>query len=191
MTKPRRTLPTLTTALAASTCLLAAACTGPAAGRPNGERAGGAGPPPVAQAGERKESPRLYRVLSNGKVGFIDNTGRLVIPPKFEGGYVAREFSDGMAMTAAETSARPGFTCCQYGFINAEGRVVVEPRYPEARDFSEGLAAVAMGDRWGYIDREGRSGRSGSPPRASPRGWPPSSKTAPGGATSTARARRC
>lgn len=69
---------------------------------------------------------------------------------------MSREFADGMAMTAAETSARPGFLCCQYGLINAEGRVVVEPRYPEARDFSEGLAAVAMGDRWGYIDKKGR-----------------------------------
>jgi hypothetical protein len=30
------------------------------------------------------------------------------------------------------------------------------PQYWEAEDFSEGLAAVQVGGRWGYIDRAGR-----------------------------------
>jgi hypothetical protein len=149
---------TLTNALAASTCLLAAACNGPVEGQAEAARGGDAGAPPVAQAVYREEVPRLYPVWLKGKIGFIDNTGRLVIPPKFGGEYLWKGgvFSDGMARTAASTLERPGY-CCRFGYINAEGRVVVEPRYWEAEDFSEGLAAVAVGDRWGYIDKEGRT----------------------------------
>ena len=37
-----------------------------------------------------------------------------------------------------------------------EVRVVVDFQYTEARDFSEGLAAVRSNDLWGYIDHTGR-----------------------------------
>ncbi len=158
MLKQRCAILLLISALAASTCLLAPACSDPAAGLTEGARASDGAAPPVTQPGSREEAPRLYPVWLKGKTGFIDKTGRLIIPPKFGGEYLwsGGVFSDGMARTAVTTSERPGFLCCKYGYINAEGRVVVEPRYLEARDFSEGLAAVAAGDRWGYIDKEGR-----------------------------------
>jgi hypothetical protein len=148
----------LAAALLASTCLLVAACSGPAAGHPDGARKDDAGAPPVAWAGKSEESPRLYPVWLRDKIGFIDNTGKLVIPPQFGGEYLWKggEFSDGMARTAVATLERPGY-CCRFGYINAEGRVVVEPQYWEAEDFSEGLAAVLMEGRWGYIDKEGRT----------------------------------
>jgi hypothetical protein len=34
--------------------------------------------------------------------------------------------------------------------------VVVTPQYQRAADFSEGLAAVEVGGKWGYIDKTGR-----------------------------------
>lgn len=113
---------------------------------------------PIQPFMQASPPPKLYPVWLKGKIGFINNIGKLVIPPKFGGEYLWKggEFSDGMARTAVRTLERPGF-CCRFGYINAEGRVIVEPQYWQAEDFSEGLAAVLMGDRWGYIDREGRT----------------------------------
>jgi hypothetical protein len=101
-------------------------------------------------------SPRLYPVWVNGKTGFIDRTGKLVIPPKFGGElWMGGQFSNRMARIHVNTAEPPRF-CCRFGYINAEGRVIVEPQYWEAKDFSEELAAVLVDDRWGYIDKEGR-----------------------------------
>ena len=49
-----------------------------------------------------------------------------------------------------------------YGYVNTKGRMVIEPRYYLAREFSEGLAAVRCWDhdrqccRWGFIDPQGK-----------------------------------
>jgi len=34
--------------------------------------------------------------------------------------------------------------------------IAIPPQYDDARDFSEGLAAVRVGGKWGYIDRSGK-----------------------------------
>jgi len=43
----------------------------------------------------------------------------------------------------------------RWGYMNREGKVVIEPRYDDASCFFEGLAAVKLGDKWGYVDRRG------------------------------------
>lgn len=43
-----------------------------------------------------------------------------------------------------------------YGFMDATGNIVIEPQYTNAREFSEGLAFVTIGDgTCGYIDKSG------------------------------------
>lgn len=43
------------------------------------------------------------------------------------------------------------------GFMDKSGKVIVNPEFFEARDFSEGLAAVKSDkNQWGYIDKTGR-----------------------------------
>ncbi len=44
------------------------------------------------------------------------------------------------------------------GYIDQRGRLKIRPRYHDAEDFSEGLAAVQRkkGGAWGYIDHRGR-----------------------------------
>lgn len=46
-----------------------------------------------------------------------------------------------------------------WGFRDAKGTVVIPAKYDMARDFSNGLAAVATGDmisaKWGFIDKQG------------------------------------
>ena len=41
------------------------------------------------------------------------------------------------------------------GFIDETGKEVVPPRYEESNGFSEGLAAVRAGDKWGYVNAQG------------------------------------
>ena len=41
------------------------------------------------------------------------------------------------------------------GFIDSEGRIVIEPRFAKAGTFWEGLAPVKIADKWGAIDTNG------------------------------------
>ncbi|NNE45226.1 MAG: WG repeat-containing protein [Rhodothermales bacterium] len=43
----------------------------------------------------------------------------------------------------------------EWGFINSNGRMVIEPDFRSAGSFSEGLAPVRSSSRFGYIDRTG------------------------------------
>jgi hypothetical protein len=38
----------------------------------------------------------------------------------------------------------------QYGYIDKTGQLVISPQYDNANDFSEGLAAVKTGDKYGF-----------------------------------------
>lgn len=42
----------------------------------------------------------------------------------------------------------------QWGYINNVGNIVIEPNYDEAREFSDGYAAVRQGTQWGYVSLE-------------------------------------
>ena len=45
----------------------------------------------------------------------------------------------------------------KYGYIDIEGKIVINPQFDDARLFKEGLALVRSGtDKWGYIDKEGK-----------------------------------
>jgi hypothetical protein len=87
---------------------------------------------------------RLLVVNQNGRFGYIDTAGRIVIPPQFDH---ASEFRGGLALVKSAN---------KWGFIDANGRPVIPPRFDAAHTFSEGLAAVQVGSKWGYIDRMGR-----------------------------------
>ena len=106
-------------------------------------------------------SENLARVRLRGKDGYIDRTGRFVIPPRFEG---AGRFSNGRARIWSDL---------RVGYIDKTGRIVVPPQYQEAFDFSEDRAAVLIcpkkgctyaeeavtpesDGRWGFIDTTGK-----------------------------------
>lgn len=42
----------------------------------------------------------------------------------------------------------------KWGFIDTEGKYIVEPEYEEAKSFSNGLAAIKKEDKWGFINEE-------------------------------------
>ncbi len=97
------------------------------------------------------------------KWGFVDESGKFVIPPRYEG---ARGFGeDGLAIVqVAETEG----SYWRQGFIDKAGNVVVPARYDMLRPISGGLAVFRRGDKWGAIDREGREA---IPPRFGWLGW--------------------
>lgn len=88
----------------------------------------------------------LSRWLFGKKYGFIDRTGKTVIPPKFDLTY---GFSEGLAAVQIDK---------QWGYIDTTGRMVISPReFRSAKPFHNGLAEVQTKD-WavGYIDRSGK-----------------------------------
>jgi len=43
-----------------------------------------------------------------------------------------------------------------YGFIDKNGKVVIEPQFDNVEDFSEGLEQVKKDGKEGYIDKIGK-----------------------------------
>jgi WG containing repeat len=110
-----------------------------------------------ANAATRPASPtRLYPVVKDGKWGYIDEAGRIVIAPHFD---AAGGFKDERALISI--GGKPGY-------IDTAGQLISTPPFDVGGDFSEGLAPVNVGQRrdsnlgfiteqgrWGYINQSG------------------------------------
>jgi hypothetical protein len=112
-------------------------------------------------------------VVQDGKYGYIDHQGKIIIRPQFlwgmdfwQGlaevyvcGHIVSLDSSGsfhphrVALAGELALYRSGG---KLGFINAGRQFKIPPTFDEALPFSEGLAAVEVGKKWGFIDREGR-----------------------------------
>src|ERR687884_1062197 len=137
-------------------CFAVAACSNRSLSEPSNSLS-----QPSNQQDHRSEYPKLFPIFQNGKAGFIDNTGKIIIKPQFDPGYIrwgnAAHFSEGLAQIAIEQEdgGSPGARE-RVGFINTTGEVVIQPQFDSAYDFSEGLAVVEINHRSGFIDRTGR-----------------------------------
>lgn len=91
------------------------------------------------------QSEPLFIIRVEGKSGFIDRTGKIIIKPIFEN---VQEFEDDRAPAQIEK---------KWGFIDRSGKFIIEPVFDEIRwSFSEGLTPVLIGSKWGYIDESGK-----------------------------------
>lgn len=43
----------------------------------------------------------------------------------------------------------------KWGFMDKEGKIMIEPQYEDARSFCNGYAAVKQNGKWGFINKEG------------------------------------
>ncbi|MDM8202714.1 WG repeat-containing protein [Fournierella massiliensis] len=59
----------------------------------------------------------------------------------------SRHFSEGLLVASLNG---------KYGYLNTEGKWIIEPKYEDAQPFSEGLAAVCLNGKYGYIDHSGK-----------------------------------
>lgn len=95
-----------------------------------------------------KTSDPYYRFLRNGKAGYINGSGKVVIAPKLRYfGAHGAEFNSGLM--------KLGVSEDQY--VDVNGQLVIDKNFASAWEFSDGLAAVLseVGGKWGYIDRTG------------------------------------
>ncbi|BCL36043.1 WG repeat-containing protein [Nostoc sp. MS1] len=84
------------------------------------------------------------RIKVNNKYGYIDQMGRVVIPPQFDD---AENFSEELAVVKIGN---------KFGYINKTGQLVIPPQFDDAEDFAEELAVIKIGDKFGYIDETGQ-----------------------------------
>lgn len=85
----------------------------------------------------------LAQVGLNGKRGFIDKSGNLVVPLEYE-------FSMGFKNGYAVVKSNQGF-----GIIDKIGKEIVKCRYEGAGIFRDGLAPVKFNGKWGFVNSTG------------------------------------
>lgn len=122
----------------------------------------------------------LARVVDEeGYIGYIDYLGKVVVPCDFDDG---NEFFEGRALvgknahwqyinTSGEvisdsiffhgTNFEEGRACVKYtsstaGYIDTNGRMVIEPMYDDCTPYFNGFSSVKKNARWGLINRSGR-----------------------------------
>jgi WG containing repeat len=119
----------------------------------------------------------LFPIQKDGKRGYIDRSGKLVVKPSLsmnlvikennivdvDGRCSANEISDTISVPPQfKKSANfhddlaPIEVNGKCGFINNKGKVAILPKFDDASFFSEELAAVKVENKYGYIDRSGQ-----------------------------------
>ena len=94
----------------------------------------------------RGYSEGLAVVSIDGKEGYVDSTGQLVIPAKYE---VAGPFSEGLAAVCEVP--------LDYAYIDTAGNAVIPPNgYTVACAFQNGIAWVCKDGKWGAINPQGQ-----------------------------------
>lgn len=87
--------------------------------------------------------------ISKGKYGYIDETGKVVIDPKFDR---AEKFS-AVGLAFAKLGK-------EHGYINDKGEFVLKPSfaYKDLGDFSDNGLAAFEGNhgKWGFFDKKGK-----------------------------------
>jgi hypothetical protein len=136
------------------------------------------------EVGER-EGIKYFQVIENGKTGFRDLNGNIVIKPIYDN---AEMFSEGFSTVSIGKqygvidekgnyvlplrdieylgSVHNGLASFRangkYGFIDIKGRQIIKPQFDWVGDFSEGLCVVRNDNgkigsgKYGYIDTTGK-----------------------------------
>lgn len=86
--------------------------------------------------------------IAKGQWSYIDKVGKIVLTLQHTRSSMdaVSGFFEGLARVGIDE---------KIGYIDAKGRIVIQPRFDWAGDFSEGLAAVGIGSSLGYIDKTG------------------------------------
>jgi hypothetical protein len=83
-------------------------------------------------------------IMNRQERGFIDKNGNYIFKLDSLVGY---PYFEGLAPVSSKKYL--------FGYIDTTGKVVIEPQFDEAKEFSEGLAAVNIDGRIGFIDTTG------------------------------------
>jgi WG containing repeat len=91
----------------------------------------------------------LAKVKVNGKYGFVDETGKFVIPAKLTDVY---NFGFDPQITPAQSGGK-------WGYIDRQGKFIIPPQFTEVFNFDRrfnSLAMVKIDNKYGFIDRRGK-----------------------------------
>ncbi|MCT8341272.1 WG repeat-containing protein [Flavobacteriaceae bacterium TK19130] len=80
-----------------------------------------------------------------GKYGLADTTGTILIEPIYD--YLTYFSDNGLAITKKGD---------KFGYINANGVIIIDFLFDDARGFRNGYAGVKLNGKWGFIDKKGR-----------------------------------
>jgi hypothetical protein len=86
----------------------------------------------------------LFPIIYEGKYGFIDSSGNVIIEPQF---LAVGGFTEGLAFARIKGT---------YGYIDFTGEFVIPPQFDYATPFSEGIAIVYSDGKPFYIDLKGQ-----------------------------------
>ena len=93
----------------------------------------------------------LLMVIKDGKNGFIDKTGKLVIPCE----YNALPFSEGLAVVHKYNPDRDENNSDDWGFIDTTGNVVIPIIYDWVGSFHNGRSVYKDNGKYGLMDNKG------------------------------------
>jgi hypothetical protein len=101
--------------------------------------------------------------------GFIDKTGKWTIQPTFHdvdhfsenfaiiyfstGSGVSRQYSSHHRCKYTDLASNPGglVEATRKSYIDKAGRTAINRQFDEARRFKDGIAAVQINGKWGYL----------------------------------------
>lgn len=89
--------------------------------------------------------PALFPIREGRQFGFIDRSGRVVIPPKFD---KVEEFHDNRAAVYIGSAG---------GYIDPTGNLVIPAIYTTVADFEQGRALVSKDGKYRIIDTQGKT----------------------------------
>ena len=87
---------------------------------------------------------KLYPIISNGKYGYMNTQGKLIIPAIYN---EAGPFQDGLAVVSKEEL---------FGIIDKKNQLVVDFKYDEVSEFVTNRAIVRQGEKYGVINQSGK-----------------------------------
>ena len=97
----------------------------------------------------KRKIPDVSVEIKDYRYGYMDKTGKEVIPCIYGGAW---DFHEGIAKVCENEQYSS-----KYGFIDKSGNMIIPIVYDYASYFSEGLAVVKKGDKWGVVDKTGKS----------------------------------
>lgn len=92
---------------------------------------------------EEEFEANLFLINLDGKYGYMNNKGKMIIPPQYDDGF---DFDEGVATVQIND---------KWGVINIKGEIIIPAKYAEPVRFSEKLAEVIINGKWGYINKCG------------------------------------
>lgn len=95
------------------------------------------------EVGER-EGIKYFQYMENGKTGFRDLDGKIVIKAIYES---AEMFSEGFSAVQVDK---------KWGLIDEGGKYIIEPKFEYLGSVHNGLASYRANDKYGFVDITGQ-----------------------------------